>query len=100
MLVQILLPTMLSFCIHISLGLRLHATTPKESILTAVSELQRPAIREMAGHRLIIQEMMSQGNPTKKTHILQEKDMSKMGRYTTYLMNLLTGPKGCLLNIA
>ena len=53
----------------------------------------------MAGHRLVIQEMMIWGYPPKKIHILQEKDTNKMGRYTAYLMNLMTGPKGCLLKI-
>ena len=32
--------------------------------------------------------------------MLQKKDANKMGRYATHLMNLMTGPKGCLPNIA
>ena len=47
----------------------------------------------MAGHRLVIQEMMSQGQTPKETHILQKKDMNKMGRYAAHLMNPMTLPK-------
>ena len=54
----------------------------------------------MASCRLVIQEMTSQGYPTKKIHILQGKDMNKMGRYIAHLMNLMTDPKDCLPNIA
>ena len=62
--------------------------------------MQRPAACETASRRLVIQEMASQGYPTEKIHVLQGKDMNKMGRYITHLMNLMTGPKGCLPNIA
>ena len=65
-----------------------------------VNGMQRPATHEMAGHRFVIQEMMSQGHPTEKIHVLQGKDMNKMGRYITHLMNPMTGPKGCLPNTA
>ena len=61
--------------------------------------MQRPAVHEMASHRLVIQEMMSWGYPTKKIDVLQGKDVNKMGRYIAHLMNLMTGPKGCLPNI-
>ena len=60
----------------------------------------RPAAHEMAGHRLVIQEMTSWGHPTEKIHILLGKDMNKMGKYVTHLMNQMTGPKDCLPNTA
>ena len=47
----------------------------------------------MAGCKLVIQEMMSQGHPTKKICILLGKDVNKMGRYIAYLINLMTVPK-------
>ena len=37
--------------------------------------------------------MMSQGQTPKETHILQKKDVNKMGHYAAHLMNLMTLPK-------
>ena len=65
-----------------------------------VNEMQRPAACEMAGHRLVIQEMMSWGYPAEKICVLQGKDVNKMGRDIAHSMNLMTGPKGCLPNTA
>ena len=60
----------------------------------------RLATCEMVGHRLIIQEMMSQDHPTKNICVLLGKDVNKMSKYITHLMNLMTDPIDCLLNTA
>ena len=37
--------------------------------------------------------MTSWGQTPKETHVLQKKDVNKMGHYATHLMNLMTLPK-------